>query len=151
MDSGFPKGAQPQMESMSLSRAAPMNKHRLGSLIAMFTMLMFTGCDEVVTRYDTLEDAKSRRAFERGWLPPLLPDSSRAIVERNDLDVNIGTGSFDFDESDRSVYLERMSQLGASIHVERDSEVLKVSTNDHRWEIRLPLRSGQATWKVRQP
>lgn len=69
-----------------------MNRYRIGFLIAMFTVLVLTGCDEVVTRYDTLNDAKFRRAFERGWLPPLLPDSSRTIVERNDLDANIGTG-----------------------------------------------------------
>lgn len=115
----------------------------------MFTVLVLTGCDEVVTRHDTLKDAKSRRAFERGWLPPLLPDSSRAIVERNDLDANIGTGSCDFDESDRSVYLERMSRLGASIRVEQESEVIALSAHNHRWEIRMPLRSGHATWRMR--
>ncbi len=82
-------------------------------LFAILTALAATGCSDVVTtRFATLEEAKSQRAFERGWLPPLLPDSARAIVESDNLDVNTGTGSFEFDLSERTNFLERLTRSG---------------------------------------
>lgn len=69
-------------------------RRSMRSVLAIVTMLALTGCsDGVTTRFPNLSDAKSQSAFERGWLPPLLPDSARAIVERNNLDSNTGTGS----------------------------------------------------------
>jgi hypothetical protein len=53
-----------------------------------------------LTRFATVQEAHSKGAFERGWLPPILPDSTRNITESNDLDVNIGDGSFQFSASD---------------------------------------------------
>jgi hypothetical protein len=115
----------------------------------MFTVLVLTGCSDVVTtRFATLADAKSQGAFERGWLPPLLPDSARAIVERNDLDLNTGTGSFDYDLAERPAYIERLSRAGAESRSEGDSDILTVTTNGSRWEIRLPRNSGSAEWRM---
>lgn len=115
----------------------------------MFLMLALTGCSDVVTtRFSNLADAKSQGAFERGWLPPLLPDSVRAIVERNNLDLNTGTGSFVYELSERPTYVEKLSQAGAVSRVERDSDILTVANNGSRWEIRLPRASGSGEWSV---
>jgi hypothetical protein len=35
--------------------------------------------------------------FERGWLPDIVPDSSREITINNDLDLNLSKGEFFFD------------------------------------------------------
>jgi hypothetical protein len=119
------------------------------SVLAIFTMLALTGCSDVVTtRFSNLADAKSQGAFERGWLPPLLPDSARAIVERNNLDLNTGTGSFAYDLRERSTYVEKLSRAGAVSRVEGDSDILTVTTNGSRWEIRLPRASGSAEWSI---
>lgn len=119
-------------------------------LLAISTVLALTGCSDVVTtRFATLGDAKSQRAFERGWLPPLLPASAKTIVESNDLDVNTGTGSFEYDLSERAGYLERWARLGAVLRTEGDTDILIVTTNGSRWEIRLPRTSGQAHWSTR--
>jgi len=120
------------------------------SEIAIVIVLALTGCsDEVTTRFPHLSDAKSQGAFERGWLPPLFPDSARAIVERNHLDSNTGTGSFAYDLPERPSYLEKLSRAGAVTRVEGDSDVLTVTTHGSRWEIRLPRTSGSAEWSVR--
>jgi hypothetical protein len=110
-------------------------------------MLALTGCSDVVTtRFSNLADAKSQGAFERGWLPPLLPDSARAIVERNNLDLNTGTGSFAYDLPERPAYVEKLSRAGAASRVEGDSDILTVATNGSRWEIRLPRATGSGEW-----
>ncbi len=117
------------------------------SVLAIFAMLALTGCSDVVTtRFANLADAKSQRAFERGWLPPLLPDSARAIVERNNLDLNTGTGSFAYDLPERPTYVEKLSRAGAVSRVEGDSDILTVATNGSRWEIRLPGATGSGEW-----
>ena len=119
-------------------------------LLVIFTALALTGCGDVVTtRFATLDDARSQRAFERGWLPPVLPDSARSIVETNNLDANTGTGSFDYDLSEMACYLERLAGSGASLRAEADTEVVTVTTNGSRWEIRLPRHSGKGRWSIR--
>ena len=119
------------------------------SVLAIFTMLALTRCSDVVTtRFSNLEDAKSQKAFERGWLPPLLPDSARAIVECNNLDLNTGTGSFAYDLCERPTYVEKLSRAGAVSRVEGDSDILTVTTNGSRWEIRLPRASGSGEWSI---
>jgi hypothetical protein len=118
-------------------------------VLAIFTMLALTGCSDVVTtRFSNLADAKSQGAFERGWLPPLLPDSARAIVERNNLDLNTGTGSFAYDLPERPAYVEKLSRAGAASRVEGDSDILTVATNGSRWEIRLPRATGSGEWSI---
>ena len=119
------------------------------SVLAILTMLALTRCSDVVTtRFSNLEDAKSQKAFERGWLPPLLPDSARAIVECNNLDLNTGTGSFAYDLRERPTYVEKLSRAGAVSRVEADSDILTVTTNGSRWEIRLPRASGSGEWSI---
>jgi hypothetical protein len=114
-------------------------------------LLALAGCGDVVTtRFATLADAKSQGAIERGWLPPWLPASARAIVERNNLDLNTGTGSFDYDLPERPAYFESLLRAGAVSRSEGDSDILTVTTNGSRWEIRLPRTSGAAEWSTRQ-
>ena len=121
------------------------------SVLSIITLLALTGCsDGVTTRFDTLADAKSQGALARGWLPPLLPDSAKAIVERNNLDLNTGVGSFDYDLPERSAYIEKLSLTGATSQTDAGIDILTVTTNGSRWEIRLPSTSGSAEWATRR-
>lgn len=103
----------------------------------------------ITTRFATLKDAKLKGAFDRGWLPPELPDSARSIVGKNNLDLNTGTGSFEYDLSEKTLYLERLIRAGATLSVEQDTDILTLITNGSRWELRLPRNAGQARWSVR--
>lgn len=117
--------------------------------LALFAALALMGCDDVITTHFTdLEEAKSRRAFDRGWLPPMLPASARAIEERNDLDANTGTGSFAYDPAERAAYITKLLHAGAPLQAEQDLEILTVKTNGSCWEIRLPRGSGSARWRM---
>jgi hypothetical protein len=119
------------------------------NLVAILSLLTLTGCsDEITTRFATLADAKAKEAFARGWLPPILPDSATSIVERNNLDLNTGTGSFDYDLAERSEYVKRLTEAGALSRTEENSDILSVTTDSSRWEIRLPRASGSGEWSI---
>jgi len=119
------------------------------SLIATLAFLSLAGCSDVVsTRFATLADAKAQDAFLRGWLPPILPISATSIVERNNLDLNTGTGSFDYDLSERAAYIKRLTEAGALARADEKSDVLILAKNGSRWEIRLPHASGAGEWRV---
>jgi uncharacterized lipoprotein len=121
------------------------------NLVAILSLLTLAGCsDEITTRFATLADAKAKEAFARGWLPPVLPDSATSIVERNNLDLNTGTGSFAYDLAERSEYVKRLTEAGALSRTEENGDILTLSTNDSRWEIRLPRNAGAGEWRIRQ-
>jgi hypothetical protein len=119
------------------------------NLVAILSLLTLAGCsDEITTRFATLADAKAKEAFARGWLPPVLPDSATSIMERNNLDLNTGTGSFDYDLAERSEYVKRLTEAGALSRNEENSDILSVTTDSSRWEIRLPRASGSGEWSI---
>jgi hypothetical protein len=118
-------------------------------LVAILSLLTLAGCsDEITTRFATLEDAKANEAFARGWLPPILPDSATSIVERNNVDLNTGTGSFNYDLSEKSSYMKKLTEAGAVSRSEGEIEILSVTTDSSRWEIRLPRASGSGEWSI---
>lgn len=80
----------------------------------------------------------------------MLPDSAKAIVERNNLDLNTGVGSFDYDLPERSAYIEKLSLTGAVSRTDAGIDILTLTTNGSRWEIRLPRTSGSAEWATRR-
>jgi hypothetical protein len=121
------------------------------TILAIVATLILTGCSDVVTsRFATLRDAQDQHAFERGWLPPVMPSSDKKIVESNNLDVNTGSGSFVYDLAEWSAYLLRLQQAGASLTEKQESTVVILTTNKSRWEIELPQGTGQARYKTKQ-
>ena len=69
----------------------------LANISLLSATFCFASCrDNVTTRFDDIQQAQTAGAFERGWLPPILPPSTKNIIERNDLDTNAGEGYFTF-------------------------------------------------------
>jgi hypothetical protein len=119
------------------------------SLLAILILALLSGCSDIVTtRFETLDDAVAKRAFDRGWLPPIMPASSRNIVERNDLDANVGTGSFEFAASERHSYVTRLAEEGATIESRGNSALVTWMTDRSRWDIELH-DNGHARYRVR--
>ena len=116
---------------------------------AVLTLVLGVGCsDEVTTHFKSLADAKLQRAFERGWLPPLLPPSSVNIIEKNDLDRNTGIGSFEYDISEREKYFEQLKSIGATVEPDGSPQILVLVQSGARLEIELPARSGAGKYSV---
>jgi len=74
----------------------------------MFTKCVLFGCcltlvgcmDEVTTTYPTRVDAEADALFIRGWLPSVIPPSSREIMVQSNLDLNRAHGEFHADKSE---------------------------------------------------
>ena len=112
--------------------------------------LAIAGCSDTVrTEFKTLDDAKQAKAFERGWLPPVLPDGSTDIVEENDLDINSGTGSFRFPTESTSHFLETIgSEHGGIVTRSSLGIAIAVTNKDTRWSIKLDPQKGTGTYSV---
>lgn len=90
--------------------------NRLVSSVSLMALLL-AGCrDAVTSRYETRAEAEADRLFERGWLPSIIPPSSRGIVTRNDLDLNLSEGEFRFDRNEKTAFLKRLRRAPEEDH-----------------------------------
>ena len=80
--------------------------------LAIVVVLLASCGDTVSSNYDSLAAARADDIFTRGWLPDILPASTRNIRTDNNLDVNISTGSFEFSAKDSNL-LYRSLAAGA--------------------------------------
>jgi hypothetical protein len=115
----------------------------------LFLLLLLVSCSDVVTeRFADLDDARTRRAFDRGWLPPIMPPSAKQIVLKCNLDVNTASCSFDYAAAEGSEYLKRLQMAGASLTKEAEVSILTLATNGSRWVIRLPPNVGRGEFSM---
>ncbi len=84
---------------------------RLLPCSCLLACLLFCSCDDTVrSEYPTRADAVADTLFERGWLPDIIPASSRDILTVNDLDLNTSHGEFSFDPAEAPVFMGRMTR-----------------------------------------
>lgn len=80
-------------------------------VIVVAALATFVGCDDAVSlSYATRAAAEAEIPFARGWLPPIIPASTREISMTNDLDDNTSNGSFSFDPSDFDAFVAQLSR-----------------------------------------
>lgn len=76
--------------------------------------LLLPACDSsVALEYSTKAAAAADSPFARGWLPDIIPASSREISMRNDLDLNLSYGDFSFDARDHDLFAGLLARLPA--------------------------------------
>ncbi|MFA5206807.1 MAG: hypothetical protein WC708_20595 [Lentisphaeria bacterium] len=119
-------------------------------IVSLLLILVVVGCsDSIRTEFATLADAKAARAFERGWLPPLLPEGATRIVEVNDLDADVGRGSFSFPSRSLVAYLRLLEEShGASIRKIPSGVEVRITHSSIHWTLLLDSQAGQATYRV---
>jgi hypothetical protein len=120
------------------------------TLSVLVAVLIVAGCSDTIRQeFKTLDDAKRTKAFDRGWLPPLLPDGSTQIVEVNDLDINTGFGSFRFPSETITQYLEALETQHGAVVTKSPLGITIVVTNAHtRWGFKLDPKMGTGTYSV---
>jgi len=83
-------------------------------------------------------------------VPSFFLISCDDIVEINDVDVNIGEGSFDYDINEREKYTQKLIQLfNADCKTNNDVEILSFSKGSGFWKIELPLKVGKGKYQVK--
>lgn len=121
------------------------------SILSIGCTLFAVGCQDseiVTTRFTSVGDAFGKGAFARGWLPPILPFSSKGIVERNNVDMNRGEGEFTYDLKERDGYIKRLQALGASENIIHGWNVFVLRQDDSEWVVSLPPNSTHATYTI---
>ena len=63
-------------------------------------LISFYDTEQVKMEFATYEDLRQSGYFEKGWLPPFLPKSSRNIIETHNLDTNVVKALFEYSVSD---------------------------------------------------
>lgn len=118
---------------------------------AILLALVFVGCSNTVrTEFKTLEDAENAKAFSRGWLPPLLPHGTTNIVEENNVDVNIGQGSFEFPSRSTAPYIQALGTLHSAAITNTASGVsIVVAKPRTQWKVELDPEKGTGTYSVK--
>jgi hypothetical protein len=114
---------------------------RRSSLIAAALVLSLSACDRVSSSYPALADARKDRLFERGWLPDILPASSRDIRVASDLDLNRSEGEFFFDPSDFAAFVARLRATGDSS--------FEYSAGGHTWIFTCERERGHCRYAMR--
>lgn len=73
--------------------------------------LLLSGCyDVVVHHYPDRAAAEADQLFQKGWLPEIIPQSSRNIRTENDLDINMSEGEFTFDPTESATFVARLAK-----------------------------------------
>lgn len=85
--------------------------------------------------YKTLQAAKRDRAIERGRIPPILPESSKEIYERHDIDTNEVWIKFQFNTRDFPGFVRNLKRLNL---LEIKSLNLWGLRDSRWWQIRRP-------------
>ena len=78
-------------------------------LLLLLGVFAFFPYNIVTSKYATLEEARKDELFGRGWLPDILPPSSRDILVENDLDLNISEGSFKFSSNENDLLRTKLT------------------------------------------
>ena len=113
---------------------------RCPPVVTIAALLLF-GCDVVISRYATLDDARRDRLFERGWLPDVLPPSTHDIRVSNNVDVNSSEGEFSFDPAEFPVFAARLQIIG--------NETFQFSSGQDSWKFSCDSRRGYCRYSLR--
>lgn len=109
----------------------------LGAVIALiaiwFGLLLLTAdMDVVTTHYARLEEARADNLFARGWLPDILPESSRDITTNNNVSFNTSDGEFHFQESDYPAFVSQLSPFSPLHTPDRAGYVRKMQQRGYQ-------------------
>jgi hypothetical protein len=83
---------------------------QLVAILAVASTLLVSCDDSASLSYHTRAEAEADRPLARGWLPQIVPASSKEIKMTNDLDLNISNGSFQFDASDHDAFVAHLTR-----------------------------------------
>src|SRR5439155_13760401 len=114
---------------------------RSAPLLAAAAILALSSCEKVTKRYATLDDARRDRLFEHGWLPDILPPSTRDIRVSNNLDVNTSEGEFSFDPLDYAAFAARLQIAGDG--------TFQYSSGKYTWKFSCDSRRGFCRYSSR--
>jgi len=75
------------------------------------TLIFLYGCADVVSdQYATYQDAVKDELFQRGWLPEILPSTTKNIKTTNNLDINYSFGHFEIPRNEIPEFISHLTK-----------------------------------------
>lgn len=127
-------------------RAYKMTVVRILLLLAV--TFLSGGCsdlDTVTSHYPSRTDAEADKLFERGWLPAIIPASSRDITVSNDLDLNLSEGEFFFSPAEVSEFVRHLQGGTAS---EQGYRLYTYAESDSTWSFLVDAGAGHCKYRM---
>ncbi|MGI9241836.1 MAG: hypothetical protein ACR2RV_13620, partial [Verrucomicrobiales bacterium] len=97
------------------------------------------------SHYPTRDDAEADSLFVRGWLPAIIPASSRDITTRNHLDLNCSEGEFFFSPGDAGEFVACLQEIPAS---DGDPPFYSYSSGGATWKFRIDFEEGHCQFSM---
>lgn len=95
-------------------------------ILALGVICLASGCTAQGRTYTDIADATASGAFNKGWLPDVLPKSSRDIKLAADVESATGHGSFGFNKSEYARFVSSLSAYdGVLSKNAKDNESIK--------------------------
>jgi len=112
----------------------------------------------VTSHYLTRSDAEAAQLFLRGWLPEIIPLSSRSITTINDLDLNVSDGEFHFDGNETPRFTAKLKVVDPSRITERERahflqdgySSFEFENDESRWRFMINSKEGHCVYWMKQ-
>jgi hypothetical protein len=113
-------------------------------LLSLIALLALAGCsDTVESRYSNRTEAEADLLFQRGWLPDIIPKSSRDIVTKNDLDINTSSGEFFFSPDDSAEFVRHLNGIREP---RREYSSFSYSNKESTWFFEVNFNKGHCKY-----
>lgn len=114
--------------------------------LLLITAILLIGSDVVTDTYQTYDEAVEDNLFTRGWLPNLIPKSSKHITVSNNLDTNISSGEFYFDVLDFAQFKSNLSTFKSMSSRLANFESFVANHHSKGYKIYKYEESDYSTW-----
>ncbi len=104
-------------------------------LVASFYYLSPTTSDT----YNTYQQAKANKLFDRGWLPDILPTTTTDITTHNNLDLNTSYGSFIIPINELDNFVKKLTVINGGYCYQ---------TSDSRWQFDINFTNGKVEYQL---
>ena len=110
----------------------------------LFIAFLLVACEQSTFGFDTVDDARKAKMFEKGWLPSVLPETAEHISITTEVDVGRCSGSFFLPEADLVEFQSQLSSEPLSFRYDAWRDEIERMERDGR-EV-LYYRSDRATF-----
>ncbi len=89
--------------------------------------------------YNTYQQAKANKLFDRGWLPNILPTTTTNITTHNNLDLNTSYGSFIIPINKLDNFVKKLTMVNGHYYYQ---------TSDSRWQFDISFTTGKIEYEL---
>ena len=125
--------------------------------VIMLSFIAASCSDIVESSYADIDEARREQVFERGWLPDILPPSTKLITTRNDLDLKLSDGQFTIDPKEFFMFQAQTKECTKSRknvdelldYAKRGYRPFCFSSDDSTWRFYINRETGHCKYQMK--